>query len=426
MYDGVGMLLEKTSFLSDALVLPGRALKRRSFSPFWLALLALPFPSLVAALGVFGPPPWSGEVWTLVSLTLLAQGLGLFAAERVLRHPSREGWGVALMHLLLATLLLLAFLALGRLYYSRAYLFLSTLLGVFPYLLLVWLAPPVRLLLLPGRGGEWLRQALKDRLAPCPAWGKAAGVAAELEDLEPEAYRGLISLWAEGLPLYDPVSVYEALQGRVPLALGPKAVLRSLADRSMGLYTYLKRFWEVGLILVFSPLIFLLLALVALLVYLDLGRPVIFAQERMGWKGRPFRAYKFRTMRGAPRSGVYAGDEGDRITPLGRWLRRFRLDELPQLWNVLRGEMALIGPRPEQYVLAKAYEEANPLYALRHAVRPGLTGWAQVHHGYAEGLEGAMEKLEYDLYYVKHMSFWLDLNIVVATFRTILTGFGAK
>lgn len=131
-------------------------------------------------------------------------------------------------------------------------------------------------------------------------------------------------------------------------------------------------------------------------------------------------------MRGAPREGVYAGAEADRITPLGKLLRKLRLDELPQLWNVLRGEMALVGPRPEQKVLAEKYAEEIPSYMLRHVVRPGLTGWAQVHHGYAEGLEGTIEKLSYDLYYVKHCSFWLDLRILVRTLWVILTGFGAK
>lgn len=145
-----------------------------------------------------------------------------------------------------------------------------------------------------------------------------------------------------------------------------------------------------------------------------------------GPRGRPFKAYKFRTMRGAPREGVYAGAEADRITPLGKLLRKLRLDELPQLWNVLRGEMALVGPRPEQKVLAEKYAEEIPSYMLRHVVRPGLTGWAQVHHGYAEGLEGTIEKLSYDLYYVKHCSFWLDLRILVRTLWVILTGFGAK
>jgi lipopolysaccharide/colanic/teichoic acid biosynthesis glycosyltransferase len=182
----------------------------------------------------------------------------------------------------------------------------------------------------------------------------------------------------------------------------------------------------VGLVLFLSPLALLAGLLVALAVYLDLGRPVLFAQERVGLGGRVFKAYKFRTMRGAPREGAYAGEEAERITPLGRFLRRYRLDELPQLWNVLKGEMALVGPRPEQRILAETYAREIPLYALRHTVRPGLTGWAQVHQGYAEGKEETLVKLSYDLYYVRHLSFFLDLRILLRTIWVVLSGFQAK
>jgi lipopolysaccharide/colanic/teichoic acid biosynthesis glycosyltransferase len=153
---------------------------------------------------------------------------------------------------------------------------------------------------------------------------------------------------------------------------------------------------------------------------------VLFTQERVGLWGRAFRVYKFRTMRVAPQEGAYAGEEEGRITPLGRFLRRYRLDELPQLLNVLKGEMGLVGPRPEQRVLAEAYAREIPLYALRHTVRPGLTGWAQVHQGYAEGKEETLVKLSYDLYYIKHLSFFLDLRILLRTLWVVLTGFRAK
>jgi len=199
-----------------------------------------------------------------------------------------------------------------------------------------------------------------------------------------------------------------------------------MAEMDRGLYPWFKRLWEVGLVLFLSPLILVLGVLVALLVYWDLGRPVIFAQERVGLGGRPFKAYKFRTMRGAPREGVYVGEEEARLTPLGRFLRRYRLDELPQFWNILKGDMSLVGPRPEQRVLAEVYAKEIPLYPLRHSVRPGLTGWAQVQQGYTEGVEGTRLKLSYDLYYIKHLSFWLDLRILVKTLWVIGTGFGAR
>ncbi|WP_253731965.1 sugar transferase [Thermus scotoductus] len=200
----------------------------------------------------------------------------------------------------------------------------------------------------------------------------------------------------------------------------------NLDTTDRGLYPLFKRAWEVGLVLLLSPLALLVGFLVALAVYLDLGRPILFAQERVGLGGRVFRVYKFRTMRGEPREGAYAGEEQDRITPLGRFLRRYRLDELPQLWNVLKGEMSLVGPRPEQRVLAEAYAREIPLYPLRHTVRPGLTGWAQVHQGYAEGKEETLVKLSYDLYYIKHLSFFLDLRILLRTVFVVLSGFRAR
>ena len=142
---------------------------------------------------------------------------------------------------------------------------------------------------------------------------------------------------------------------------------------------------------------------------------------------------KFRTMRGSP-CALPAGCDGRtmlddaeaRATPLGRWLRRFRLDELPQLFNVVAGSMSLIGPRPEWVTTATEFFERIPHYPYRHLVRPGITGWAQVTQGHVTALPDAMIKLEFDLYYVKHMSFALDLVIGVRTLRTIVTGHGAR
>jgi len=122
----------------------------------------------------------------------------------------------------------------------------------------------------------------------------------------------------------------------------------------------------------------------------------------------------------------FAATDDPRITRIGRIMRRFRLDEIPQLWNVLKGEMSLIGPRPEQVTFARQFERELPFYSWRHLVKPGITGWAQVQHGYAAGVEDTRRKLEYDLYYVKHFSFWLDVSILMRTIGTVLTGNGAR
>ena len=403
--------------------LPYRTVKARPFPGLAVGLSLLP--SLAAALLVFGPPPWRGEVGVLVGLTLLAHLLAFFATDRMARYPGREVWGLAAFNLLLFTLLLLAVLALGRLYYSRAFLLLATSLA-FPLLLLyLHHLPPVRLALLPGGLADRLRSIAKG-VRPIEDLEEAEGVVADLHHLDPRALPLLAEASLRGLPILHAAAVYEGYTGRVPLEGGFGEGLLALSEGNRGLYPYFKRPFEVGLVLLPAPPILPLGPLAAPLVYLDLGRPVLFAQERMGLGGKPFKAYKFRTMRGAPREGAYAGEEANRVTPLGRFLRRYRLDELPQFWNILKGDMNLIGPRPEQKVLAEAYAREIPLYPLRHAVRPGLTGWAQVEQGYAEGKEETLVKLAYDLYYIKHLSFWLDLRILFKTLWVLLTGFGAK
>jgi lipopolysaccharide/colanic/teichoic acid biosynthesis glycosyltransferase len=160
------------------------------------------------------------------------------------------------------------------------------------------------------------------------------------------------------------------------------------------------------------------MALTALAIRLDSAGPILYTQERVGENGRIFTVYKFRSMRtDAERSGqpVWARDRDDRITRVGRFIRVTRLDELPQLWNVMRGDMSFVGPRPE-----------IPFYLQRHAVKPGLTGWAQVKYQYGSSIEDALEKLRYDLYYIKHMSVFFDLTIVLDTVKVILFGKGAK
>ena len=381
-------------------------------------------PSLVSGLLLFGAAAWEREVWLLVGLTALAHLLAFLATERMARYPGQESWSLAGFNLLLFTLFLVAVLAMGRLYYSRSYLLAATLLAFLLLLLYLRGLPPMRLALLPGGVADGLLRALGRELPPLRGLEGVEGVVADLHRLDPKALPLLAEAAFRGLPILHAANVYEGYTGRVPLELAEG--LFALAERDRGLYPLFKRAWEVGLVLLLSPLALLVGFLVALAVYLDLGRPILFAQERVGLGGRVFRVYKFRTMRGLPREGLYAGSEADRITPLGRFLRRFRLDELPQLWNVLRGDMSLVGPRPEQKVLVDAYSQEMPLYALRHVVRPGLTGWAQVHHGYAEGKDGAWEKLSYDLYYLKHFSLWLDLRILVRTIWVVFTGFGAK
>jgi exopolysaccharide biosynthesis polyprenyl glycosylphosphotransferase len=169
--------------------------------------------------------------------------------------------------------------------------------------------------------------------------------------------------------------------------------------------------------------------LTALAVYLDSDGPILYCQERAGEHGRTFTVYKFRSMRVDAEKGgdpVWAKDNDDRVTRVGRFIRKTRLDELPQLWNVIRGDMSFVGPRPERPFFVEQLAREIPYYQQRHAVKPGLTGWAQVKYQYGSSVEDAMEKLRYDLYYIKHLSIALDLSIVFDTVKVILFGKGAK
>lgn len=230
-----------------------------------------------------------------------------------------------------------------------------------------------------------------------------------------------------GVRVMRAASLVEAVTGRVPTA-SLSGRWAPEVFRADGPYPPWKRLFDaVGTVLLL-PVLLLLASLVAVVVLVDSGRPVLFWQERAGLRGTPFRMVKFRTM--IPVSEVtpamFATSGDPRITRVGAWLRRFRLDELPQFWNVLRGEMSVVGPRPEQRAFVTQFSTTIPLYDIRLQVRPGITGWAQVTHGYADSEGQTREKLRRDLYYIKHLSPATDARILLRTMRTILTGFGSR
>ena len=191
------------------------------------------------------------------------------------------------------------------------------------------------------------------------------------------------------------------------------ARLKSILDRGMALL----------LLVFFLPIILL----TALAILVTDGRPIFYIQKRCGRRGEIFRLIKFRTMKNRKEAGEhYTGERDERVTWIGRWLRPSRLDEIPQLWNVLVGEMSLIGPRAEWDKLVKKYEQEIPFYSIRHEVSPGLTGWAQVNYPYGSNLEDTREKLRYDLYYIRNHSFLLDFQIVLKTIYVVLAKVGGK
>lgn len=204
--------------------------------------------------------------------------------------------------------------------------------------------------------------------------------------------------------------------------------LDQLSNMSLISYRPLKRLFDVAAVTFVLPLALPIICAGGLLVFLSMGWPVFFVQERMGLAGKPFRMWKLRTML-PPRPGEAdtAAVKGDkRVTRVGGFLRRFRIDEVPQLWNVLRGEMSLIGPRPEALAFHQEYVREEPMYAYRNLVRPGITGWAQVCAPPSANAAEARRKLIYDLYYVKRMSLFLDLQIVLRTIWTVTHGAGVR
>ena len=255
-------------------------------------------------------------------------------------------------------------------------------------------------------------------------------LAERVDRIRPELLEHLVRTQFQRTRVYTMESFYEAHWRRVPVqSIDPFWPLQmgfQLARNSP--YHYLKRLSDVlasGILLVLSSP---LMAVAACLVRVTDGRPVLFRQLRVGRGGELFTVYKFRTMHVAPENDE-AGDiytrEGDsRITRAGRWLRKLRLDELPQLWNVLRGDMSLIGPRAEWIKCAERYEQRIPFYHFRHLVKPGITGWAQVNYPYGESEQDAIEKLKYDLYYIRHYSLKLDAMIFLKTVHTVLFGKG--
>jgi len=192
-------------------------------------------------------------------------------------------------------------------------------------------------------------------------------------------------------------------------------------------YLFARRVIELVLVIATLPLVVPLCLIIALAVRLDSPGPVLFWQERPGQDGKIFRMVKFRSMRVSNGAATRLTAERDeRVTRLGRFIRLSHLDEVPQLWNVLRGEMSLIGPRPEPASFSEIFEKNIPLYHYRRVIPPGITGWSQVHQGYTADIETTRIKLEYDLYYIMHISPWLDLKIVLKTAYAMLTGHNAR
>jgi exopolysaccharide biosynthesis polyprenyl glycosylphosphotransferase len=240
--------------------------------------------------------------------------------------------------------------------------------------------------------------------------------------------QSLILARNRGVEIVDLATVCERFLNRIPCdQITELWLLWGLMGRSSLYVTRLKRLVDFALALLLLIVLSPLLLLIWIAIRVSSPGPVIYKQERIGLHNRPFNVVKFRSMvHGAEDDSgpVWAAERDARVTSVGRWLRRWRLDELPQLFNVIRGDMSLVGPRPERSVFVNEFLTVVPMYNQRHGLRPGMTGWGQIHYDYAASREQTRDKLEYDLFYVKNASFLLDLAILLRTTRTLVAARG--
>jgi lipopolysaccharide/colanic/teichoic acid biosynthesis glycosyltransferase len=400
-----------------------------SFCALPVGLLVFPIAYYLVTYSAHSIAPNALDLWRHIYLNAAANTFVMIAAARSVGRLDRQ-IGAVLTSTLIAHGVV-AFLTLAlRIYYSNQLMIVAATVSVAAALVLLF----------ARRQFHEERAALLGPWHPIATNLKIAYDHLESPSVDLRVYDTVLTTTSE-LPAGWAVAVTHAMMAGKPVRHIAEYIeeeqgivsvehfhLDHLPIGSLTSYQVQKRAVDVALVLIALPVALVLLAIGALAVLVTMGRPVFFIQPRVGLGGRVFRMYKLRSMRGPKEQvGEIATVQGDaRITPLGAWLRRFRIDELPQLWNVLKGDMSIIGPRPEQPNLTEAYCEKLPAFAYRSLVRPGITGWAQVRAGYAADLQETRVKLSYDLFYLKNFSFSLDLQILLRTIWTLLSGNGVR
>jgi exopolysaccharide biosynthesis polyprenyl glycosylphosphotransferase len=242
--------------------------------------------------------------------------------------------------------------------------------------------------------------------------------------------QALLTCKLRGIDVEDGTTFYEKMSGKIMLEnLRPSWIIFSADFSASPLWRLGKRIADILLAALGLLLAAPFMLVIAVMIKADSCGPILFTQERVGQRGELFTLFKFRSMRvdaEATTGPVYADVNDVRVTRIGRWLRRFRLDEFPQLLNVLKGDMSFVGPRPERLFFVEQFVKEIPFYIQRLSVKPGITGWAQVNYTYGANVNDALEKLQLDLYYIKNMSFLMDLFILLKTVKITVRGEGAR
>ncbi len=372
----------------------------------------------------------------------VALSLSLIGLDRLTQFPGQKSMVTVLPTLLASALIVGLVLLVFRVPYSVYYLSMSAALGlVFCFLSQIFLRSVTQVTigyvpigryqsLLDIKDVRWVEltkcfKPVSHERLPCHA------VVADLADkeLSGEWEQLLAEAALQGTPVYNVLQVSESLTGRLPIKHLYENSLGSLLPSQS--YLLVKRLADTAVIIMSAPIIIPIAILLAFVIKWE-GRhsksAVLFKQRRIGQGGKMFTMYKFRSMIAtAEANGSQMATDADmRVTRFGCFIRKTRLDELPQFINVIKGEMSLIGPRPEQLDFVKQFNETIPFYRYRHIVKPGISGWAQVMQGYASDEDETKVKLEHDFFYIKNFSLTLDLLIVIKTIQTMVTGFGAR
>lgn len=407
-------------------------------------LLGLPFQLLVGLPMVIALPAferWGWEGWQVLPdyrlNTIVAIGLAFVAImlclRRFTRFPGVQVAAYIFPTVSLAFLVVVAILFFTREEYTRQVLFtgyLASLIWFFAGYFIGRRYRRLKIAVVPV--GQALnlqpsyRVELRQLCSPEPDGTRYDAIVADLrsENLGADWERFLAQCTLCRIPVFHVRQMQESMSGRVQIDHLSENEFGSLMPSAM--YATIKRCFDIMGALLLLPVLTPVMCVTAWAIRQDSPGPALFLQPRMGYRGVPFKVFKFRSMYVDQHGKGFTGGDDPRITRVGKVIRKYRLDELPQLFNVLKGEMSFIGPRPESMQLSEWYERDVPFFRYRHVVRPGISGWAQVEQGYAAEIDGMATKLQYDFYYIKNFSLWLDLLVLFKTIKTVFTGNGSR